>query len=733
MHCSSAMRSVVPAVFSILLVTAAQAQTPRSMFYDFQEFPWITDGTAPGTERFFTPIDPGYSNSGLRGPLVTLSDGRLMFVILEDSDDFINFSHEVFFTDGTQAGTSHISVPETGADILASNASAEIGGKVLMLQSFNSEVGQPVTLGFVLTDGTEAGTSTFTAPGPPLPFEFSYGPMVGIGNKALFNGTDLGGKQSLWVSDGTTAGTMPLAISGAATDGLDPTTLTALGTKALFTAIDSSGHQNLWVTDGTVAGTIEIPQDVADPGFPDETVFVANLTVAGNQGFFTNLGSGLFVTNGTVAGTQQITVPGLPPNSNASISSIVPRGNGVVAFGNDNNFNNAIFVSDGTSAGSSEFTWSGNTPQGFTVLGNKILFEATDSQDIKGLWITDGTAAGTEEIEIPNAYSLGVFFDIPFGEFFSGGGVSNNLTAIGNKVTFAGEDILGRFGVWVTDGTSAGTIELTTIVDPGSFSPQVVATAVPTALVAAVLPGSRSVEVGNPATIFATMINSGPSALDDCQIQLPQNVTAGLTLSYQTTDPASNTPTGAPDTPVTIAGNGGAQSFILSFTGTTPFTEPALPLAFSCAGTGPAAVTPGVDTVDLSISSTAVADIITGAVTATDNGIIEVPNGGATAFAVASVNIGAEDFITVSADTGSASLPLTLSICQTDPTSGQCMAAPAAHVSLEYPSQATPTFSVFLQATGAIPFSPGTSRVFVRFEDGNGGFHGSTSLAIETE
>ena len=46
---------------------------------------------------------------------------------------------------------------------------------------------------------------------------------------------------------------------------------------------------------------------------------------------------------------------------------------------------------------------------------------------------------------------------------------------------------------------------------------------------------------------------------------------------------------------------------------------------------------------------------------------------------------------------------------------------------------ATPTFSVFLQAGGPIPFAPATSRVFVRFKDAGGGLHGSTSVAIETE
>ena len=46
---------------------------------------------------------------------------------------------------------------------------------------------------------------------------------------------------------------------------------------------------------------------------------------------------------------------------------------------------------------------------------------------------------------------------------------------------------------------------------------------------------------------------------------------------------------------------------------------------------------------------------------------------------------------------------------------------------------ATPTFSVFLQANGAIPLDPANARVFVRFKDADGGLHGSTSVAVATQ
>jgi sugar lactone lactonase YvrE len=252
------------------------------------------------------------------------------------------------------------------------------------------------------------------------------------------------------------------------------------------------------------------------------------------------------------------------------------------------------------------------------------------------------------------------------------------------------------------------------------------------AIVASVLPGSRSVELGNPVTIFATMINSGTTTLANCQIALAGVPPAGLTLSYQTTNAATNTPTGQANTPVSIPGNNGMQTFIVSFKGTSAFSELAMPLDFSCNDAPPAASIPGVDTVDLTLSSTPIPDIIAIAATTTNNEIVELSNSGVGAFAVASTNLGVTAPITVSVDTGTASLPLTAVICQTNPATGQCLATPAPTVTLSFAATATPTFSVFLQSSGPIAFAPGTSRVFVRFEDASGGLHGSTSVAIES-
>jgi hypothetical protein len=183
---------------------------------------------------------------------------------------------------------------------------------------------------------------------------------------------------------------------------------------------------------------------------------------------------------------------------------------------------------------------------------------------------------------------------------------------------------------------------------------------------------------------------------------------------------------------VTIPANAG-QSFVLSFTTPTALSDLAQGLAFACDGVTNAAAIEGVDMVDLTFSATPIADIVALAATASNNGILQIPQGAAAAFAVASVNVGATGTLTVSTDLAGAALPIATTLCQTNPSNGQCLAPPAASASVTIEANATPTFSVFATASGVVPFAPAASRVFLRFSDANGQPHGSTSVAVMTE
>ncbi|MBV9828722.1 MAG: YncE family protein [Alphaproteobacteria bacterium] len=250
------------------------------------------------------------------------------------------------------------------------------------------------------------------------------------------------------------------------------------------------------------------------------------------------------------------------------------------------------------------------------------------------------------------------------------------------------------------------------------------------ALVAAILPLSRSVGVGNTSSVFATVLNSKSTALTGCQVSFASAPT-GLTVAYQTTN-ASNQPTGSANQPFGLAANG-SQSLVLTFNDANALQTSSQPLLFQCTGTSPAAIVAGLDLPVLTFSTTPTPDIIPISATATNDGILTVPVNGAGAFAVAAIDIGAAGSLTALVDTQGVPLPLTLTICQSNASNnGACSSTLNSTAPATFATNGTLTYSVFVTPTGAIPFSPGTSRIFVRFVDANNVAYGATSVAVRT-
>ncbi len=252
-------------------------------------------------------------------------------------------------------------------------------------------------------------------------------------------------------------------------------------------------------------------------------------------------------------------------------------------------------------------------------------------------------------------------------------------------------------------------------------------------IVAAVLPSSRSVQVGTFATAFATIINTGSVTATNCGISL---VTAiPVTFSFQTTNPLTNQVTESPNTPVSIP-PGAARTFVFDLRPILIFPLAPIDVQFSfdCLNTNPAPVNTGLNTLLFSASSILVSDILALAATPTNDGIVNVSgSNGAGAFAVATVNMGASGSITASADTGNASLPLNISLCRTNPVTGQCISAIDRSVTTTINVNATATFGIFLQGAGNVPFDPAANRIFVRFKDSGNVTRGSTSVAVRTQ
>ncbi|WP_326880756.1 reprolysin-like metallopeptidase [Aliidongia sp.] len=256
-----------------------------------------------------------------------------------------------------------------------------------------------------------------------------------------------------------------------------------------------------------------------------------------------------------------------------------------------------------------------------------------------------------------------------------------------------------------------------------------------TPLVSAALPSSRSVQINHTATFFMTVINSGTVAATNCRLTGLARTDGGVMPAYawtwQTTSSQTNQVTGTAETAVSIPA-GGSQSFVVGASLSSPVAS-TFGVVTTCDNATSPTVIPGVNTLQLTVDANPVPDVIALALTPSDNGILAVPTGTSGAFAVATADIGTAGSIVVSADTGSAVLPASLTLCQTDSSTGQCLAPPASTLTHAFAAGETPTFSIFATATGAISFDPANARIFVRFKDAAGGtVRGATSVALQS-
>lgn len=248
---------------------------------------------------------------------------------------------------------------------------------------------------------------------------------------------------------------------------------------------------------------------------------------------------------------------------------------------------------------------------------------------------------------------------------------------------------------------------------------------------AAMLPNARAVRVGDTATAFATIINPARfgTELTNCRIERPANFNGGFT--FRRTDPASNAPIGNDGDTVNLAA-GASQSYVLSATPGVPMNGFAFNPLFICDSGRPADPVTGVTNMSLTATATAGADIISIGVTPSADGILAIPTGTAGAFSVAAINIGATQSVTITPGTGSATLPLTIDVCETNPGTGACISPRQSSVIVTFAANETRTFTIFVRSTGAVAFSPAVNRVIATFTNPANTTVGATSIAVRS-
>jgi ELWxxDGT repeat protein len=325
------------------------------------------------------------------------------------------------------------------------------------------------------TNGTGSGTFEL-APAGIGAQGLSPTSITVLGGQVLFEGEDLSGHSGLWTTDGTAVGTAELtSIVGASSAGIAPSDLTVFGSEALFSGINTSGQTGLWTTDGTANGTLELAGTIGAAG---AGVAPTDLTVFNQEALFTGTDTaghlGLWVTNGTAAGTQELTGISSASPTGLDPSDMTVFNNEVLFNGVDANGLSGLWATDGTVGGTHELVAgtggasdpAGLNPTNITVLNGEILFSGLDASGDMGLWVSNGTSAGTHEL-------TGITGADPSGL------APSDLTVYNGEVLFRGLDQSGRAQLWITDGTVAGTHELTGIagasttgmgLDPSGFA-----------------------------------------------------------------------------------------------------------------------------------------------------------------------------------------------------------------------------------------------------------------------
>ncbi len=253
-------------------------------------------------------------------------------------------------------------------------------------------------------------------------------------------------------------------------------------------------------------------------------------------------------------------------------------------------------------------------------------------------------------------------------------------------------------------------------------------------LEAATLPDARSVAIGDPATVFATVMNSGDTDATNCFATTSYDDNSPTTLTYQTVD-AGNALTGTINTPVTIPA-GSQQGFLLAVTASEAFSG-TIPFVFECDNAS-ALGRPGINDLVLTVEAGSPPDLVTILATPSADGVLRIATaGGANAAGGAVINIGGGTaevtarpvLVGPQVNTG-----LVVEICESNPGTGACLAPRAASVDMSVDGSGN-TFSVFLRSDPqyGVPLYPESVRVSVEFRDRTGSdplpLRGASSIA----
>lgn len=399
---------------------------------------YFTDGTAAGT-LLLKDIYPGTVGS-LVNEAVELN-GKLIFA----ARDGVHGT-ELWTSDGTPAGTHLLADIEPGSFGTNPSRLTRVGQLVYF------RAGRAST-GFELyrTDGTAAGTGIVkdiqlgAASSNPKNLVSNA-----AGTQLLFQAHDGVHGSEIWASDGSPSGTQLLSDLEPGSIGAGFDQPMRLGADIVFTAGTMAEGVELFITDGTTAGT-QLLADLQAGPFGS----MPHLTAAGfspGKLYFTaeTFGTGreLFVTDGTLLGTGLVVDANIGPvGSEVSLLGALPTGLLMSMRLDPVNVGTELYrltgssvslvkdLAPGTLTSGTAVIANSSSPKDALVQGGLAYFSAADD-----LWVSDGTTAGTQLVA-ENTTSA-----------------DQRLTPVGGgSIVFAGASTTFGEELFVTDGTSAGT------------------------------------------------------------------------------------------------------------------------------------------------------------------------------------------------------------------------------------------------------------------------------------
>ncbi len=171
---------------------------------------WKSDGTEAGT----VPLTNSVSGPGEMGRFTAVED-KLFFTAYTTTEN-----RELWVSDGTEAGTKMVKNIADEEALFQGRSVVQVSGRSSLIEN-----------------------------------------MTAVGSEVFFTADDGIHGQELWKSDGSEAGTVLVKdINSQDDDGSNPSSLIAFGDTLLFSAAtdDSGNTHSVWISDGTEAGTVSM-------------------------------------------------------------------------------------------------------------------------------------------------------------------------------------------------------------------------------------------------------------------------------------------------------------------------------------------------------------------------------------------------------------------------------------------------------------------------------------------